>query len=228
MIVSHRHRFIFLKTTKTAGTSFEIALSRICGPDDIITANADEDEELRRSLGYPGPQHSTWPLKHYDLKDWLKLIRRRKKIYAHIPGVEVRKLVGEEVWKSYFKFCFVRNPWDRVISNWHWMNRDGELPPLAAFLESEHIPKMQAQGLGIYTIDGQVVVDQVCRFENIQAEFEAIMAKFGQTGPLPPLPRAKGGVRKDKRHYRDVIGPAERDRIHELFKTEIERYGYTF
>jgi hypothetical protein len=35
MILSHRYRFIFLKTGKTAGTSVEIALSEYCGAEDI-------------------------------------------------------------------------------------------------------------------------------------------------------------------------------------------------
>lgn len=52
MIVSHKYKFIFIKTAKTAGTSTEIALSRICGPDDIITPfMISEDEELRMSMG---------------------------------------------------------------------------------------------------------------------------------------------------------------------------------
>jgi hypothetical protein len=37
MIVSHRHRFIFIKTHKTAGSSMEMALAPLCGPDDIVT-----------------------------------------------------------------------------------------------------------------------------------------------------------------------------------------------
>ena len=39
MIISHKHKFIFIKTVKTAGTSIDIALSKICEPQDIITQN---------------------------------------------------------------------------------------------------------------------------------------------------------------------------------------------
>ncbi len=51
MIISHKHRFIFIKTRKTAGTSVEISLSRYCGSEDIITPITLEDEPLRGVLG---------------------------------------------------------------------------------------------------------------------------------------------------------------------------------
>ena len=57
MIVSHRHKFVFMKTRKTAGTSIEIALSEHCGPSDIVSPNDPADEELRSKLGFTGPQN---------------------------------------------------------------------------------------------------------------------------------------------------------------------------
>src|SRR5262245_1397709 len=60
MIVSHRHRFIFLKSKKTAGTSVELALSAVCDAGDIITPLAQpEDEPLRRGLSPQNWQRRT-------------------------------------------------------------------------------------------------------------------------------------------------------------------------
>jgi hypothetical protein len=47
MIVSHEHKFIFLKSKKTAGTSIELALSQLCGPSDILTPLTRIDEASR-------------------------------------------------------------------------------------------------------------------------------------------------------------------------------------
>jgi len=62
MIVSHEHKFIFLKTKKTAGTSIELALTELCGPQDVITPLTEIDE-ARRTNGR-GPQnwrlHGWW------------------------------------------------------------------------------------------------------------------------------------------------------------------------
>jgi hypothetical protein len=57
MILSHTHRFIAFKTRKTAGTSFEIALSKHMLAQDIVTPIAPADENIRKTLGYTGPQN---------------------------------------------------------------------------------------------------------------------------------------------------------------------------
>src|SRR6516165_4331739 len=50
MILSKAHRFLFVKGVKVGGTSVEIALSTICGPDDIVTPISPIDELKRLEL----------------------------------------------------------------------------------------------------------------------------------------------------------------------------------
>ena len=57
MIFSKLHRFLFIKGRKVAGTSFEVALSKICGPDDILTPITPIDEQTRLSLQYRPAQN---------------------------------------------------------------------------------------------------------------------------------------------------------------------------
>ena len=52
MIISHKHKFIFIKTRKTAGTSIELFLSRFCGPEDIITPFQSPENERNYSKNY--------------------------------------------------------------------------------------------------------------------------------------------------------------------------------
>jgi hypothetical protein len=56
MIVSHEHKFIFLKTKKTASTSIELALSALCGDGDVITLLTEIDEALRANGRGAGPE----------------------------------------------------------------------------------------------------------------------------------------------------------------------------
>ena len=75
MIISHKYRFIFIKLRKTAGTSLEIALSGICGKDDIITPISAEDEEIRREPGFRSAQNY--------IAD--------EAFYNHMPAAEIRR-----------------------------------------------------------------------------------------------------------------------------------------
>ena len=61
MILSHKNKFIFIKSFKTASTSLEIALSKYCGEKDIITPIVSEDEKIRKMIGYKGPQNYKSP-----------------------------------------------------------------------------------------------------------------------------------------------------------------------
>jgi hypothetical protein len=232
MIISHQHKFIFLKTNKTAGTSVEIALSKICGPDDIITPIVPEDEQIRQELGYRGPQHCYAPLSEYTFWDRVKLFvkgKKKLKYYHHISAREVKALIAEEVWNSYYKFCFERNPFDRIISSYYWYyKKKKKLPSISTFLAtSPYIKLLKDRGYRLYTIDGKVVVDKIYRFENLKNDFELACQQIGITEPLS-LPHTKGKFRKEKKSYREILTEADKAAIEKLFADEIKLMGYGY
>ena len=97
MILSHEHRFIFLKTRKTAGTSIEIALSKFCGDKDIITRITNQDEILRSQLGFRGPQNFLVRASKYDFLDILRIVRDgRLRINNHDPASLLTKYIDKE------------------------------------------------------------------------------------------------------------------------------------
>ncbi len=214
MIVSHKYQYIFLKTNKTAGTSIEIALSKYCGPDDIITSLPEEDEAVRRSLGYPGAQNHFAPLADYGFRDYRRLLygKRKHRYYNHMPATEIREFVGQDVWNRYYKFCVERNPWDRVISYFYWQIKMDPACGLDAFLASDVPNKLKRRGIDLYSIDNQVAVDRVCLYENLAEDLAQIGQQLGLPGPLE-LPRTKQNRRKDKRHYREILTDAQKTRI---------------
>jgi hypothetical protein len=121
LIISHRHKFIFLKTKKTGGTSIKIALSRLCGPEDVITRISPADEKLRQELGYPGPQNTALPAWSLGLGARAVAALRGKTLeyYNHAPAEFVRRHVDPAVWNGYFKFSFERDPYDKAISRYY-------------------------------------------------------------------------------------------------------------
>lgn len=230
MIISHKYKFIFLKTNKTAGTSIEIALSGVCGDQDIISPISPEDEKVRSEMGFRGPQHHIASAGEYGIVDVAKLLvkgRKKNRFYNHMPASEVKALVTDRIWDNYYKFCFERNPWERVISLYYWRCKTEPRPSITQFIDSGALKRLKRKGLELYSIDGKVAVDQVCRFENISGELEAIRAQLGITEELQ-LPHAKSRFRKDKRSYRDILNAEQQKIIAEMFSDEIELMGYEF
>lgn len=228
MIISHKYRFIFLKTNKTAGTSIEIALSKHCGEEDIITPIARDDEKLRRNLGYPGPQNYLYTLKDLGIRSYISgtlLRNREKKYYNHITAREVKSLIGDEIWKNYFKFCVERNPFDRVISHYFYFFKREPRPSLSEYLNSEAPLVLKKLGYELYTIGDEIAVDRICKFENLNKDLEEIRLKLGIPEPLD-LPLTKTQYRKDKRACGFLLGEEEKSVIKKLFKSEIEMFGY--
>ena len=230
MIISHKYKFIFLKTNKTAGTSIEIALSGVCGDDDIISPISPEDEKTRLDQAYRGPQHHLASAREYGIVDVAKLLvkgRGKNRFYNHMPASEVKALIPDDTWNNYYKFCFERNPWDRVISLYYWRCKTEPRPSIAQFIDSGALKRLKRKGLELYSIDGQIAVDKVCRFENIAEELESIRTRLGITEKLE-LPHAKSRFRKDKRSYRDILDAEQQARIADMFSDEIKLMGYEF
>jgi hypothetical protein len=228
MIVSHRHRYIFIKTRKTAGTSIEIALSAHCGPDDIMSPISKEDELVRRGLGYPGPQHHLKTPGEYTLRDWWDRLRgeQPRRFYNHAPASVVKAMVGGEVWDSYFKFCFDRNPFDKAISKYYWTTKRKKHPPdMNQWLQN--CPTYKISNWDMYSLEGDVAMDFVGRFEHLQDDLQQAFGRIGLQG-APELPRTKTGTRKSRAHYRDLLTDETRQRLERDCAREIELLGYSW
>jgi len=236
VIISHQHRFIFIKNLKTAGTSIEIGLSRFCGPRDVITATSSADERIRRHLGYPGPRNYRKPITAYTRRNWRRLLRRRRWSYyylEHMSARAVRKRVGRRVWRSYFKFCFERNPWDKVVSRYYWAvhrptrygrtSRDRNMT-LSEFVHSGKIGRFS--DLSRYTIKGRIAVDFVGRYESLEDDLAYVADRLGLPARIE-LPHAKGDIRPRVQGHRELFGERERELIAQGFAREIELFDYT-
>lgn len=231
MLVSHKHKFIFIRTKKTAGTSTEISLSRYCdGPDDIITKLPPHDQALRDELNI-GPKNHLARWSEYGAYDVYRLLtqRRTKQRFSkgHAGAAEVREKVGRDVWDSYFKFAFDRNPWDKTISNYYWRFRGktGKLDLEEYF--RRYTGCFNQYNYPVYSIDGQVAVNFVGRYENLVEDLRHAMQQVGIEFD-GWLPRAKGAARIDRRHYSEILSDEQREIIARHFAKEIELLGYKF
>ncbi len=224
MIISHRHRFIFLKTRKTAGTSIEMALRPLLGPEDISTP-WEPDEET--TFGEPGPSNydigePRWTLR--NISRWVRgKPRRRQRLYDHDSAETVRAHVGEDVWNEYYRFCVERNPWDRQASLYYYnLKRHNRTGTFAQSLERR---RSIVDNWKIYTIDDVIAVNDVLRYESLADDFAAACRRIGIDAPV--LPRAKSGLR-DAGSYRPLYDDALREKVARMYRKEIEAFGYEF
>lgn len=141
------------------------------------------------------------------------------------------QLLEVENPQDYFKFAFIRNPWDKVVSHYffnHYLYFIRDIPfkdyitklyegkPITTAISPTHLPFMR-------NIKGEYDIDFVGRFENIQEDFDYICDKVGIAKMKLPH---KNKTRHN--HYSTYYDEESRDMIAEVFKQDIERFGFEF
>lgn len=225
MIISHKYRFIFVKTRKTAGTSIEIYLSQHCGDEDVVTKIIPhvEPHRPRNHKGFFNPFPE---MTHYDNRTAFSELLRRRRYYNHIPAAKLRARMPAGIWDEYFKFCVERNPWDKSLSHYHMMkHRFGYT--FDEYLERGDL----CHNLPVYgdpESPGDLLVDRVLLYENLMDELADVFGELGVPFEGSLNVRAKSDYRKDRRPYHEVYTEEQRELVAQAFAREIELHGYRF
>ena len=141
MIISHKHKFIFMHSRKTAGSTLATILNRHLGPDDIqIGAWVDTIDSggkynkniILKSARYPikvlfssikySFNHKSIRLSPIAINSSTKLYYRsisNDQLTTHATA-EAVKSHFPDIWNEYFKFAFVRNPFSHAVSDYYW------------------------------------------------------------------------------------------------------------
>jgi hypothetical protein len=228
MIISHRLGAVLVKTKKTAGTSVEIALSTVCGPDDVITPIVEEDEQVRQELGGCGPQNYLVPLRELPVRTAIKVAlghsTRPRRFYNHISASEAIRYIGQDTWDRYFTFTIERNPWDKAVSRYFWEARRKALPDFSTFLRQR--PPNRFSCFDLYSNEGTIVVNEVVVFEELADVLPRIWDRLGVKPPS--LPRAKGSYRPRGLDYRTMYSDDDAEFIASICHREIAAFDYAF
>ena len=154
----------------------------------------------------------------------------------HLQAHHILAEAGEEVFRGYFKFAIVRNPWDKVISQWRYLSQRPGLrdylgvPPdatLAQYLDSiatsDHVQVMP-QADFVCDGDGQLMVDRLGRFETLETDARAIFTRIGLSeARLPHVTRSERAA-----DYRTYCDAGTRGRVAETYARDIALFGYNF
>jgi hypothetical protein len=99
VIVNHSHQFIFVHVPKAAGTSVSELFSKYSAYSDLEVGGT----ELGEALQHP--------------------YKRRFGLTKHSTAAEILPVVGKDTWGRYYSFAFVRDPYARAQSTFHFMKR---------------------------------------------------------------------------------------------------------
>ncbi|HUG71169.1 MAG TPA: sulfotransferase family 2 domain-containing protein [Pirellulaceae bacterium] len=230
MILSHKYKFIFIKTLKTAGTSIETYLSQVCGEDDIVTPIYPhvEPHSARNFAGHfnPLPEIVSNRRNWSNLRQTFGDLCEKKKFYNHIPARLIRSRVPARIWNTYFKFCIERNPWDKTVSHYYMQKyrSNGSLT-----LEQYFEQKCFCLNYPIYANHrDDLLVDRVLKFEDLNSSLNSVFSDLNVPFAGTLQIKAKSEYRDQSVPYAKILSDEQRDIIGDVFAKEIEMHGYGF
>lgn len=167
---------------------------------------------------------------------------------THGHALHARAVLGGE-YDSFYRFAFVRNPWDRLVSWYAMIRQKGSAQPpetlnrlwryvlerSSSFEEFIHrctdaIDDVDGRKSFLdnqldYVSDqeGRLIVDRVGRYERFGADLRAVLDQIGlREVEIPHVNRS------EHRHYGSYYTPRTRDIVAERYARDIRAFGYTF
>jgi len=213
-MVSHALKCIFVEIPKTGSSSIRSIIGHSPAPHVNICQIAHDMQ--RQWTHYGGA--------------WNDIMAG---LYLWLPE-EWRKARGLAQFQSYFKFSFVRNPWDRVVSL--YLRQEGlqmrermtfdEFVGWIRYSSSTCIHPTPHVNQLDWLVDphGNLLVDFIGRFEHLEEDWRTVAGKLGVS---PLLPHKKRNADKT-RHYTDYYSEATKQIIAQKFRTDIDYFGYQF
>lgn len=213
MIISHKYKYIFIKTSKTAGTSTETFFEQLSFSKNVqkeVTHSRSELIHKEGIIGYRGANSES---------------NKQPTWRNHMSLPTIRKLLNnDEIFNQYFKFSNSRNPWDRVVSGYHHLSYIGSkisfneyvascsLAPLTSFFED-------------YINDVYFI-----RFENLKQDVEYVCKKLGFDFNINNFPTYNTQCRRKfkHKHYTEYYDVETRKIIEKKYAKDIEYFGYKF
>lgn len=211
MVYSHRKKFLFIHIPKTAGTSLREVLNSHAAGSGFLNFLSRRITRLSPVLGQ-------------------RLFYRWRTFEPHLQFSEVQRLLPSRELETCFKFCFVRNPYERLVSFFRHIETHKEHPyhrrvenwgGFAGLVE--HLEELAEPSQLSYTLDqeGRPSMDFVGRFENIHRDFGVVAGRLGIDASLPHRNANPGG------RWRDFYTDALRRRVCRFYDEDFVAFGYS-
>jgi len=211
MLISHRHRFIFIHVNKVAGTSIASALEP---HSDFRSYSAGFGGSLMRRIA--ARSSFFFPHAHYP---------------NHIKMKNLKRLLPRRIYLNYFKFAFVRNPWDRYISNYFYNRQYTNAPlhleanavsNLEQFMYRNQKDRLFPQVEYLYDRKGNCLVDFVGRYETLNESFDEI------SNQLNLIIKLKKQNTTNHSNFRTYFSDSTENLIRSWYRKDIQTFDYEF
>jgi hypothetical protein len=212
VLVSHTHQLIFLKTRKTAGTSVEMLLEAATGlgPNPPVESRASAVND-KGAVGF-----RMLPIERMTDQDRLW--------GPHTPARKLRRILGQDIWDRYLKVACVRNPFDRMISLFHWSQtykpaaeRDESHDGFAAFMRGNWQDDSK-----VVMIGDTFVPDILLHYETLKDDLNALAHRTGLDFDPDTLPHTKALAHKRlgslAEYFTDELVDIVRTRLNWMFR----------
>lgn len=202
MIISEKHKYIFIRYPKTGSSSLIVGLGL-------------DKKDLYNGL---------------DQKQFLDFVHSKTNInYCphHIPMYELNNLYPE-VYKNksrYFKFCFVRNPYERLVSAWSYGFNSTPRFNVGSVSFKKFIKKHLDvwQPIPINVVDFARGCDFIFKYESLQKSFKKIA--FSLNIRIIELPHVN---ETNHQHYTEYYDDETKQIVAEKYAKDIQYFGYEF
>lgn len=152
--------------------------------------------------------------------------------HGHISVRQLLQHLSSEVWKSYFKFALVQNPFDRFVSTCFFLNRKNPqfeksaITFMKSALNVERFRKgmlVLPQNQLLIDYDGNVVLESVGRYESLQRSYDEICIRIG-------IPTTELGRKNPSSHdaYGEYYDDELRERVAAFYEDDLRIFSYDF
>ena len=213
--INHNKKCIYIHIPKNGGSYISEILSKYYGFKNYY---------LQR------PDHESFCFgKDYSVDKHENKIHGTLIYYKTSPFINNIINMNEEKWNSYFIFTFIRNPYDRIVSGWNYVNKYNI--PFENYLDIYYKSKsynfwhvFMSQTRHIIDVNGKINIHYIGKIENLENDLKIILNKIG-IYKIMHQPFRKNS--KSHNNYKSYYNNYILDKVNLIMKEDFEHFDYT-